>query len=105
MSVYAKSINKIINAKQGKDIDPGPYVTMITSNSEVFYVPEMRYDEDCEMLKHALLQVPGIIEVTTDLETKTVKVAVDRFTVNMENVWNAILQSGVYPKVFGKIRK
>ena len=104
MSVYNKSIDKIINVERTKWIAPGPYVPLITSSIHVFHVPEMRYEEDCELLKQALLQVPGIIETTVDLETKTVKVTVDRFTVNMEQVWNTILQCGVYPKVFGKNR-
>ena len=102
MSVYNKSIDKIINVERTKWIAPGPYVPLITSNIHVFHVPEMRYEEDCELLKQALLQVQHN-QTTVDLETKTVKVTVDRFTVNMEQVWNTILQCGVYPKCLGKI--
>jgi|GEM_PF-4317296 len=105
MSVYTKSIDKIISSNRSRSIAPGPYVPLITSNIQEFHVPEMRSEGDCELLKQALAKVPGVIETIIDLETKTVRVTVDRFTVNMEQVWNAILQSGVYSKVFGKLIK
>ena len=84
MSVYNKSIDKIINVERTKWIAPGPYVPLITSNIHVFHVPEMRYEEDCELLKQALLQVPGIIETTVDLETKTQRL----LWIDLPLIWN-----------------